>query len=151
MIEHKKLLKIDSSTSLDIDTTSDIAKVCLSEKCLTWPAQGRADELIAKIDKLLKSRLMTIYDVSAININLGPGSFNGTRVGLAVANALAWSLGKPINNLAVGKMEILKLARPNFTAAGFAKGRLPATQPLRLKRQLPRRSPAQRSRKTTNR
>lgn len=36
-------------------------------------------------------------DLTQIEVNPGPGSFTGTRVGVAVANALGFALGLPVN------------------------------------------------------
>lgn len=35
--------------------------------------------------------------LEAIEVNTGPGSFTGLRVGVSVANALGYSLGIPVN------------------------------------------------------
>lgn len=40
--------------------------------------------------------------IKRIFVNSGPGSFTGTRVGVSVANALAFSYKIPINNLKIG-------------------------------------------------
>ena len=36
-------------------------------------------------------------DITSIEVNPGPGSFTGTRVGVAIANALGFALGLPVN------------------------------------------------------
>lgn len=54
-------------------------------------------KLLPEIDKLLKQKNTTIKDLTAIEVNTGPGSFTGTRIGVAVANALAFSLSIPVN------------------------------------------------------
>lgn len=36
-------------------------------------------------------------DLTQIEVNPGPGSFTGTRVGVAIANALGFALGLPVN------------------------------------------------------
>ena len=56
-----------------------------------------SEKLLPEIDNLLKQNRTTIKDLIAIEINTGPGSFTGTRIGVATANALAFSLGIPIN------------------------------------------------------
>lgn len=45
----------------------------------------------------LKSNNKKISDISEIEVNTGPGSFTGLRVGISVANALGWSLNVPVN------------------------------------------------------
>lgn len=77
-----------------IDITSEVGKVCLNDDCFTWQAQGNAEVVLEKVDALLKKHRIKICEITAIQVNPGPGSFTGTRVGVAVANALRWSLGK---------------------------------------------------------
>lgn len=57
----------------------------------------RAQALLPLIERLLKEHDMMISDIKAIEINRGPGSFTGLRVGLAIGNSLAWLLGIRIN------------------------------------------------------
>ncbi len=56
-----------------------------------------SEKLLLEIDKLLKENKLKLQDLSAIEVNLGPGSFTGTRIGVAVANTFAFSLGIPVN------------------------------------------------------
>lgn len=53
--------------------------------------------LMPMIDKILKKNKIKIGDLKGIEVNEGPGSFTGTRVGIAVANALAFALGIKVN------------------------------------------------------
>jgi len=39
----------------------------------------------------------SLHDVSAIDVNAGPGTFTGTRIGVAIANALGYALNIPVN------------------------------------------------------
>ncbi|KKT40267.1 hypothetical protein A3K29_02650 [Candidatus Collierbacteria bacterium RIFOXYB2_FULL_46_14] len=36
-------------------------------------------------------------DITEVEVNCGPGSFTGTRIGVSIANALGFALGIPIN------------------------------------------------------
>lgn len=63
----------------------------------TWMAHRELAETIhSKLEELLKEQNQTIHDLQAIIAYQGPGSFTGLRIGLSVANALAYSLGIPI-------------------------------------------------------
>jgi tRNA threonylcarbamoyladenosine biosynthesis protein TsaB len=45
----------------------------------------------------LKDSSVDFKDIKEIKLDTGPGSFTGLRVGAAVANALGYSLGIPVN------------------------------------------------------
>jgi tRNA threonylcarbamoyladenosine biosynthesis protein TsaB len=61
-------------------------------------ASGRrlSDELLAKIQELLSQHDAALKDLTGIIIFSGPGSFTSLRIGHAVANGLADSLGIPV-------------------------------------------------------
>lgn len=62
-----------------------------------WPAHRQLAETIhLKISELLESQNRTLSDLKGIVVFKGPGSFTGLRIGLSVANALAYSLDIPI-------------------------------------------------------
>ena len=63
----------------------------------TWTAHRQLAETIhLKIKELLESQGRTLDELEAIAAFPGPGSFTGLRIGLSVANALAYSLQIPI-------------------------------------------------------
>lgn len=53
--------------------------------------------LLPLINKLLFKNNLSFVDLSQIEIETGPGSFTGLRVGVSVANALGFSLRIPVN------------------------------------------------------
>ncbi len=53
--------------------------------------------LMPLIEKLLKKNKLEFKDLKGIEVETGPGSFTGLRVGVSVANALGFSLGIPVN------------------------------------------------------
>ena len=85
---------------LYIDTANDEAKIGLVEenksKFLTFgPKEKFSEKLLSKIEKLLKENKISPQKLSAIAVFRGPGSFTGLRIGIATANALAFSLNIP--------------------------------------------------------
>ena len=89
---------------LKIDTTKrEEVKVELED-----PRNGKTQRLIQKqklgsqvllpmIVKILKKNELNLKDLTAVEVNCGPGSFTGTRVGVSVANALGFALDIPVN------------------------------------------------------
>ena len=49
------------------------------------------------IDNLLKKNNLKPTEIEEIEVNTGPGSFTGTRVGVAIANALGFGLDIKVN------------------------------------------------------
>ena len=59
---------------------------------LQWPAYLKLAETInSKIEELLKSANKSLEDLRGIVCFKGPGSFTGLRIGMSVANALAYA------------------------------------------------------------
>ncbi len=58
--------------------------------------EGASQRLLPFIDEVLQKKGKKLGDISEIEVNPGPGSFTGLRVGVAVAQALAWVLQVPI-------------------------------------------------------
>ena len=62
-----------------------------------WQAHRRLAETIhLKIRGLLQSQSKELSDIQGIIVYKGPGSFTGLRIGISVANALAYTLNVPI-------------------------------------------------------
>jgi len=88
--------------SLSIRTDKPEAEIGIydGEKRLaykTWPAHRELAETIHKeMKKMLDLLSISLSDVQGIVAYKGPGSFTGLRIGLSVANALAYGLDIPI-------------------------------------------------------
>lgn len=63
----------------------------------------KAQVVLPMIDQLLKEHKLKLSDINSIEVNTGPGSFTGLRVGASIANALAFSLKIPVNNKKIGE------------------------------------------------
>lgn len=57
----------------------------------------KAQVLLPLIDNLLRKHGVKLTDITAIEVNTGPGSFTGLRVGVTIANALEFALRIPVN------------------------------------------------------
>lgn len=53
--------------------------------------------LLPLIIKLLRTTNYKLQTLKGIEVETGPGSFTGIRVGVSVANASGYSLGIPVN------------------------------------------------------
>lgn len=66
-------------------------------KSLSEKNEYGSQVLLPLIEKLLKSQKIEFKDLKGIEVETGPGSFTGLRVGVSVANALGFALGIPVN------------------------------------------------------
>lgn len=84
---------------LFIDTSdSDKITIRLNDKEFTMKSRvNKSQTLLPLIIEKLEEKNLNLKNISEIEVVLGPGSFTGLRVGISVANTLAWSLGIPIN------------------------------------------------------
>lgn len=63
----------------------------------------RAQVVLPLIDQLVHENKLTLQDLTEIQVNPGPGSFTGLRVGITIANTLAFLLKIPVNGKKVGE------------------------------------------------
>lgn len=100
-------LFIDTTNSTQITIGLD------AKKFTTESHKEKSQALLGFIVDTLAAEKLTLADVSAIEINPGPGSFTGLRVGLAVASTLASQLGVKLNGKDVGNGEQVELVYDN--------------------------------------
>lgn len=64
---------------------------------LSWEAHRTlTDTIHIKIKELLDLQNLQWGDIQGLVVYKGPGSFTGLRIGISVANALAYSLNAPV-------------------------------------------------------
>src|SRR5688572_14231058 len=90
-------------------------------------------QLLPEVDAALRAHEMTRADVGAVAVALGPGTFNGVRVGVTTAKLIAYGLGRPIVGvdtleLYAGRLRgrvrpLLDAARGEVATALFSDGR----------------------------
>jgi tRNA threonylcarbamoyladenosine biosynthesis protein TsaB len=87
---------------LALDSSSNVASLALLRDSsvaadLRWNVGRRhSQELIAHLDALLAQVDAKVADLTAVAVALGPGSFNGVRVGVTAAKTLAMALAIPL-------------------------------------------------------
>jgi len=92
--------------------TSDGQKIIVGiddKKFKTDARQEKAQKLLPFINEILKKEGKKIKEIKEIEVNTGPGSFTGLRVGVSVANALGWALGIPVNGKDLRKGEVIDI------------------------------------------
>ncbi len=87
---------------LAIDTATRSAGLAVHDGCsvraeFTWETSDHHTvELMPRIVELLDQINVSIDQLSGLGVSIGPGSFTGVRVGVAVAKGLALARGIPI-------------------------------------------------------
>ena len=96
---------------LHIDTAVENASICLAteEEILGFDRnddpRGHSSWLHqAILDTCQKARI-TLNDLDAVAVTIGPGSYTGLRVGLSAAKGICFSLGKPL--IAINTLELI--------------------------------------------
>jgi len=95
-----KTLLIDTSSNKEISVGLKIGskEYFKSQKV----DRDKAQATLPLVEKVLKGKGLTLKDIDSIEVNTGPGSFTGIRVGMSIANALSFSLKIPVNGKKVG-------------------------------------------------
>ncbi len=101
---------------LNIDTSSYNCSIALGDedKIIAYRVanyHNHTQVLLPALSKLLNESGYTVKDLSAIAVNIGPGSYTGLRVGLATAKGICYSSGLPlipINGLSALAYESIK-------------------------------------------
>lgn len=87
---------------LALDTSTETASVALAGRGavqveLTWHAgQNHSVELLPNLAHVLQIAGVTGKDITGVIVALGPGSFNGLRVGVSSAKGLSLAWGVPL-------------------------------------------------------
>ena len=89
------ILYIDSKDQKQITVSLKDGKKVVES--LSQENEYGSQVLLPLIMKLLKTENCKLKTLQGIEVETGPGSFTGLRVGVSVANALGYSLGIPVN------------------------------------------------------
>jgi tRNA threonylcarbamoyladenosine biosynthesis protein TsaB len=92
-----KLRSINMKLSID---TSNIQKAIIkfdNDIFEINSRKGNSQTLLPFIEEELQNRGDSFSSITSIEVHTGPGSFTGLRVGLSIAQTLAWVLHVPLN------------------------------------------------------
>lgn len=95
--------------TLYIDTTNNkrvVAKIIVDSVEfieISDSATQRPESILNLIEKACDKASISIHDVEHIQVERGPGSYTGLKVGASVASTLSFALGIPIDNLEFGE------------------------------------------------
>jgi len=97
---------------LNIETSSKNCSVCLSSKGKLINSFDSDDNsyrhselLTSSIQDILNKNKMTVKELSAVSVGIGPGSFTGLRIGFSVAKGLCYPHDIPL--IGISSLKIL--------------------------------------------
>ena len=88
---------------IDATNSEKLTVTVGDEEIIAEARKEKSQMLLPLIVELLNRKNKKLTDLTEIEVNPGPGSFTGIRVGVAIAQALGWSLKIPVNGRKVGK------------------------------------------------
>ena len=94
-------LSIDTSTLKEVTVSLEENEVVLLRSSVP---NRRTQDVLPFIDELLHEKGKTVHALTSIAVAVGPGSYTGLRVGIAIANTLGTLLKIPINDLKIGQL-----------------------------------------------
>lgn len=103
MKQFSNILDIDTRDNKRIIVRLKTKKGKFKEQSVA--SKKRAQATLPLIDKMLKKANLNLNEIDEIRVERGPGSFTGLRVGISIANALSFALGKKVNGRRLGAIE----------------------------------------------
>lgn len=100
-----KILTFDTSLDKMYIALSEDKEVQFSTIVENSKEKYHSAYLIPTIAALLKEKSLTMQNIGAIGVNIGPGSFTGIRAGLTVARVMGQALDIPV--VGVSSLEII--------------------------------------------
>ena len=126
---------------LVIDTSSKHLIILLSKRgevFTTYIEDCNTDhstKLMVEVDKMLKEKGVTLFDMDFFGVVVGPGSFTGIRIGVATVKAFSLAVNKPVlpltsfDTIAYNKVDgkflaVIDAKHDNFYAEGVEDGKI---------------------------
>lgn len=99
------ILNIESSTT-NCSVALGTEGICTDVRQVN-DGYAHAEKLAPFVSELLRENKLRTEDLDAIAVSMGPGSYTGLRIGVALAKGLCYATGKPL--IAVPTLEIMCL------------------------------------------
>ena len=102
---------------LAIDTATRLASIALYDETGIWAEESwrsrnnHSVEVMPAIDNMLERQRFDYADLTGVAVPLGPGSFTGLRIGMALAKGIC--LGRDIPLVAVPTLQVMAYAAGN--------------------------------------
>jgi tRNA threonylcarbamoyladenosine biosynthesis protein TsaB len=109
---------------LALDTATQRASIALHDGMVlraecTWESANRHTvTLLPRVVQMLEASELTPDDLTAIGVCIGPGSYTGVRIGVAVAKGLASARKLPL--VGITTLDILAAAQPEDSRPLYA-------------------------------
>lgn len=93
---------IDMITILSLETATEVCSVALSmddQVIAVRESSGmneHSSHLTLYIEEVVKKAGISLPDIDAIAVSMGPGSYTGLRIGVSTAKGLCYALDKPL-------------------------------------------------------
>ena len=95
------VLMIDTANNKEIQLSLKKGDVLFTQK--SEFASRKAQQVLPMAEEMIHKHDVQLKDITSIEVNTGPGSFTGLRVGIAIANAFGYLLGIPVNGKKAGE------------------------------------------------
>ena len=96
---------------LNIDTATEVCSVAIARDGRLVATRENGEGLNHStllgvyVDEALREARLTVEDLDAVAVSMGPGSYTGLRIGVSLAKGLCFGGGKPL--IAVGTLNAL--------------------------------------------
>ncbi|MCC6614526.1 MAG: tRNA (adenosine(37)-N6)-threonylcarbamoyltransferase complex dimerization subunit type 1 TsaB [Anaerolineae bacterium] len=108
------LLAIDTATSYTSLALHDKRTLIVEETWLS-PTPNHAAELAPAVQRVFERGGVTVQDLTALAVCIGPGSFTGLRIGVALAKGIAAARQLPL--IGVSSLDILAAGHHQVSGA----------------------------------
>jgi len=103
-----KIAKSANILAIETATSACSVALCFEGQCFELNEIGKnvhSQVLLEMVQNVLDSANLTVADLSAIAVSQGPGSFTGLRIGIGVAQGLAYGVACPM--IGVSTLDVL--------------------------------------------
>ena len=129
-----KVIYIRSMTRLILDTSSDYLVIVISQdntviaSQVLYAGKKMSELLLFQLDNMLESSFININDIDEFYAGVGPGSFTGVRIGVALVLGLSSALNKKAYGISSLDVEAIVSEKDLLKTASLLKGNVYAVR-----------------------